>query len=614
MKVITTISIILLFVFALISSPNVNARQLGKSSTSDPDISISSSSVRRTKKSKSKKNDDDEGPYEVWASDQSNSVAATESPGTKGSFLWIWDSESIQGQLDKSGDAKPLSCTPLTAHGPCDLLEIFPQTLAEYGADDFATGKKLEDLDAFGRLHGVIKDPSNRYVNANIFAPGGGYVGVIDTETKEAIGLFRVTKVASTNTQRSVHLSFWSADGSAILIANLGGKMIERINVIRDNRGIITDLQFDRSASVYLGKDYAFDEGATYFKGNNAFGNPLLGSIVGSYDDADTSDLTPTGACKESGCTTVGAVGIEGGERTNNVPICPIPSSNNNVYVTVGGGGLLVLKLDTTPMKIVGEYGNAIINGAGLGGVESNDKMFINSGVSASGAGSSQSTFGVYAFDDTGFDVNAMPMQNTPMAMQVFKDPTNTNTIGNIDGTRTMDSTGQLPNQTTRRDSHGMGRSIDGKYLHVADRIQNVIEVFDTETFHHVSTYDLVSKDGESGRSGPSGPCLARSVTDDAGLMMNDPAPDLFEITPDGKHFMVAFRGPKPVSVSHASQGSCPGVGIVEITEGGKSGRLVDVLRSTNNVDTVSVGSITGGRKYTGVERSDIHGVIVVSK
>jgi len=90
--------------------------------------------------------------------------------------------------------------------------------------------------------------------------------------------------------------------------------------------------------------------------------------------------------------------------------------------------------------------------------------------------------------------------------------------------------------------------------------------------------------------------------------------PDLFDVTPDGKYFMVAFRGPVPVSVAHASQGSCPGVGIVEITEGGRSGRLVDVLRSSNTIDDYTPGGIPGGHLYTGIERSDVHGAIVVSR
>ncbi len=41
--------------------------------------------------------------YEV--TDQSNSIAGNVIPGTKGSFLWIWDSESIKDQLDNSSDA-----------------------------------------------------------------------------------------------------------------------------------------------------------------------------------------------------------------------------------------------------------------------------------------------------------------------------------------------------------------------------------------------------------------------------------------------------------------------------------------------------------------------------
>lgn len=39
----------------------------------------------------------------------------------------------------------------------------------------------------------MLVDPQNRYVNANIFATDGGFVGVIDISTLEAIALFRVT-------------------------------------------------------------------------------------------------------------------------------------------------------------------------------------------------------------------------------------------------------------------------------------------------------------------------------------------------------------------------------------------------------------------------------------
>ena len=55
------------------------------------------------------------------------------------------------------------------------------------------------------------------------------------------------------------------------------------------------------------------------------------------------------------------------------------------------------------------------------------------------------------------------------------------------------------------------------------------------------------------------------------------------------------------------------GVGIIELTEGGKMGRLVDVLRAINVVrDKVTV-KPGGGYGYTGSERGDVHGAIVVA-
>ncbi len=226
------------------------------------------------------------GAYEVWGADQSNSVAGESSAGVKGSFLWIWDSDSIQDQVAGGADAKPLSCTPNDTEGPCDLLDIFPQDLKEVGTDTL-----LGDLPAFGRLHGVIKDPSNRYVTANIFTPTGGYVGVLDTETKEAVALFRVTATTGNASQRSVHMSYWATDGSAILVDNLHGKMIERIDVTRDKKGKIIDLVFNKSAGVYLGlgKDFSLQAEATAFYGTNAFGNSLIGSVGGDYDEAGKS-------------------------------------------------------------------------------------------------------------------------------------------------------------------------------------------------------------------------------------------------------------------------------------------------------------------------------------
>ena len=120
-------------------------------------------SVKKDAKShKSAKKNSKGNNFEVWASDQSNSVSGEVSPGMKGSFLWIWDSKSIVDQLeDDEGTAEealPLSCTPEDSTGPCDILKIFPPTL-ERCNDKGCTGELLETLPWFGRLHSVLKDP-----------------------------------------------------------------------------------------------------------------------------------------------------------------------------------------------------------------------------------------------------------------------------------------------------------------------------------------------------------------------------------------------------------------------------------------------------------------------
>jgi len=53
----------------------------------------------------------------------------------------------------------------------------------------------------------------------------------------------------------------------------------------------------------------------------------------------------------------------------------------------------------------------------------------------------------------------------------------------------------------------------------------------------------------------------------------------------------------------------------VEVLEDGKSGKLVDVLRSTNIVaDNIATFDGSGGAPYSGKERSDIHGAIVIDR
>src|SRR5690606_12977087 len=272
--------------------------------------------------------------YEVWAADQSNTVD-NQALGTAGGLIWVWDSADIEAELAGGADAVPVGCDGPNSVGPCDLLDVCPPTLAEYDANGVPTGNTLSSVPGFGRLHGLIPDPQNRYFTVNLFAPSGGYVAIIDAQRKEALSLFRVT---DTNVGRSVHMSFWKADGSAIIVANLNGKVLERIDISRNGSGKITGATFNRSASLGLGKGMVTTASATVFLGKNAHNRNLIGSVVGDYAQADFGDLTQNGECKENGCGT-GPDPANGG-RPNNLVICPIPSSGNKGYVTLGGGGL----------------------------------------------------------------------------------------------------------------------------------------------------------------------------------------------------------------------------------------------------------------------------------
>ncbi|CAB9515623.1 expressed unknown protein [Seminavis robusta] len=561
--------------------------------------------------------------YEIWGSDQSNSVANQTALGVAGSFLWIWDAEDLketiniqlqaeQGSVStKSGEAPaPKSCSPDQDKGPCDLFTIYPAELT-----DSVSGETLTQVAGFGRWHGVTKDPQNKYVTANIFAPAGGFLGIVDATTKAAVALFRMTEATYSTgddqdaTNRNVHMSFWNGDGSAILVHNLAGKVLERINIERNEDGKITGAFLDKSAAVGLGKGMSVATEASFFEGSNAFGDALLGGLVGSYDEADFDDATPSGACKENGC----AVGVDAG-RPNNLPICPIIDGHTGlVFNTLAGGGLLVVDSTKTPMTIVGGYGNDVIYGAGVCGTQVGDMVYFTSGASASGAGATQSLFTVYALDPTQYDTNATSYEeNMPEATVVFDDPAGTATGGKL--TREAENlSGQIPGTTTRRDAHDLAGTIDNKYVHVVDRVQNVIEVMDAMTNERVGTYDLTTATGVAG-DGTVGPCNVASVTDGGDeFPINDPAPDFIDATPDGKYMILSLRGPAPVSAGHAAQGSCPGVGVVELLEGGKSGKMVGVLRSTNSVpDDVGEIAPTGGAVYPGDERSDVHDAVVI--
>jgi hypothetical protein len=81
---------------------------------------------------------------------------------------------------------------------------------------------------------------------------------------------------SASNDDRSVHTSFWNNDGTAILVANLHGKAIERMDVARDASVTIIQLVFNKSASLGLGTPMNVAEPAAFFHGPNAFGKVTI--------------------------------------------------------------------------------------------------------------------------------------------------------------------------------------------------------------------------------------------------------------------------------------------------------------------------------------------------
>ena len=486
--------------------------------------------------------------WEVWLSDQSNSydISAENPAGTYGSRILIYEGADI------------VTAPPGTYHEDdprfaptvIEAAELFPNAKEELGMN-------------VERLHGMLPHPSHKYMNANFFGPGAGMVGIINgqpdcddddieqCERIQAMALFRTT--GPEGSLPSNHMSFWTPDGNHLLIANLGANLLERI----DYNPATDTFTFNKAATLDL-------VGGRNLTAIEAMADSTLpaGQVSGSYTNMQPT-TTPSGALKE-----------EAGVRSNNVVVCPIPSSNNqHVYVSFGGGGLFVVDLTTEPMSIVAEYTNDVISPAGCGGATDGKYMYMNSGVSASPAGADDSTFIMYRLP---LDYPEGPvdhiMPNHPPVVTFFEEKI-----------LSIEDEVQL---AERRDAHGVTVSPPGmfdgnRYLYQFDRIQNTLEIFDTDVISinpyaaHIGTVDLTGSGFCVGDGYPFVNRDGESYADD-----DDPAPDLVDISPDGKYIVVALRGPHPVTAGHAAVGSCTGFGVVTLDETGTTGELTHVFRT----------------------------------
>ena len=233
--------------------------------------------------------------------------------------------------------------------------------------------------------------------------------------------------------------------------------------------------------------------------------------------------------------------------RPDNAPIVALVDSSSSLgFITLRGGGFFVVDPKTTPMKVIAEYDRTTVHGNGFAGAQAAGTMFVNSG---GGTTTNLHKFNVYAFPLTGY--SAVNQPNTPPPRLLYSD----------DG--------------AERDSHGMVVMKHERFVWVLDRVQNVAEIFDTKTGAHINRVNL-------------------NIDGPVGL-----APDLADLSPAGNRIFVSLRGPNPLSGDpHASTGSTPGLGVIEVQRKGVSGVLKSVV-PINNIDA------------SGIERADAHGIRV---
>jgi hypothetical protein len=270
---------------------------------------------------------------------------------------------------------------------------------------------------------------------------------------------------------------------------------------------------------------------------------------VFTLDTAATLDL--------AACTTPsGAACQDPNLRPDNAPICPRTTSDGRfTFVTLRGGGMFVMDHNTTPMRIVAEYDRNHVDDNGCGEMEARGKMYVNSGAGLTAPpvpGDEPFGHDVYAVELDRLSTTPNTTPNQPPAELVY----------------TRDGDG------AEVDAHAVALTRLGGYLWWGDRSQNDVTVVDPGSDRVVGRFGLVNEHSD------------------------DPAPDLFDLSPRGDYMFASLRGPNPSS-GHAAFGSTPGVGVIEVRRRGLSGRLDGVapagsVRGTPDPHAIRVRDLSG--------------------
>jgi DNA-binding beta-propeller fold protein YncE len=347
------------------------------------------------------------------------------------------------------------------------------------------------------RPHMLVFNNANTHAALSFVA--SGHVVIFDAVTRTPLRCFR-TEVGAGGV-RQAHAVWPAPDDSYILVANQNGKKFERIRT-----------------------DYS----------------------------TETFTQEPEATLDLQNCTTPSGAPCEAPElRPDNAPICPfVPDIGYPAYVSLRGGGMLVVDPLTTPMAVISEYDTDHIPRDGCGFVQASGWIYGNGG-----GGNVQNPDGwfIYRVPEGGPELYdaALKQANEPHPEEISRD------------------------NSFPRDAHGVAKSKDEKYVYFFDRAANVVEIFDAATGAYIETENLVSS------------------------FSQDPTPDLAGESPDGKYLYVSMRGPIPLSGDpHASTGSTPGLLVVEMLKS----RPHLAIRGAAYIDNTD---------STGVQRADGHGIRV---
>ncbi|MFQ6170424.1 hypothetical protein ACK8HX_02360 [Oryzobacter sp. R7] len=232
--------------------------------------------------------------------------------------------------------------------------------------------------------------------------------------------------------------------------------------------------------------------------------------------------------------------------RPDNAPICPfVPSTGYPAFVSLRGGGLFAVDPYAERLRVVAEYPATEVARDGCGFTEAAGWVYGNGG---SNPGNLSGWF----------------QYRLPVGEAGTYSAANPPSMPAVD---VVDHDTRGP-----RDAHGVA-TVARKYVWAFDRAAHVVQVYDASTAETVVTVNLRTAGSQR------------------------PAPDIADVSPDGRAVYASTRGPNPLTGTHAAVGDAPGVLVLEA---GLDGRT-PAVRGHAGISNV----------VAGVERADPHGLAV---